>query len=192
MAATPLAPGKQLLPPPKPAACAQPILLVTSYAGEDSPKTVFPTSYATIPPPPGSSDPPTYAHGNNVHLYRPRAVHDNMISDGLITDWAALSRTLDHAFRDRMRLQSLEDYPLLVTEPSWNTKENREKMCEIAFEEWNAPAYYGVDRAVMSAFASGKGSALVVDVGDELTSVVPIYDGFVLRKGTLLSPGGQT
>lgn len=34
-------------------------------------------------------------------------------------------------------------------------------------------------------FASGKGSALVLDIGDELASVVPIYDGFVLRKGTL-------
>lgn len=33
------------------------------------------------------------------------------------------------------------------------------------------------------SFASGKGSALVLDVGDELASVVPIYDGFVLRKG---------
>lgn len=32
-------------------------------------------------------------------------------------------------------------------------------------------------------FASGKGSALVLDVGDQLASVVPIYDGFVLRKG---------
>lgn len=38
-------------------------------------------------------------------------------------------------------------------------------------------------------FASGKGSALVLDVGEELTSVVPIYDGFVLRKGlSLTSP----
>jgi actin-related protein 4 len=34
-------------------------------------------------------------------------------------------------------------------------------------------------------FASSKGSGFVIDVGHELTSVVPIYDGFVLRKGTL-------
>lgn len=34
-----------------------------------------------------------------------------------------------------------------------------------------------------SSFAAGKGSALVLDIGDELASVVPIYDGFVLRKG---------
>ena len=32
-------------------------------------------------------------------------------------------------------------------------------------------------------FAAGKGSALVIDLGDELTSITPVYDGFVLRKG---------
>lgn len=69
----------------------------------------------------------------------------------MITDWEAASRILDHAFRDRMRLNTLEEFPLLVTEPSWNTKENKEKMCELAFESWNCPAYYSVDRAVMSA-----------------------------------------
>ena len=112
---------------------------------------MFPTSYATVPSPAGSSDAPTHYHGNNANLYRPRAIHSSPISDGLVTDWDALSRTLDHAFRDRMRLPSLEEFPLLVTEPSWNTKENREKMVEIAFEEWSTPAYYNVDKAVMSA-----------------------------------------
>jgi actin-related protein 4 len=95
--------------------------------------------------------PPTYTHGNALHLYRPNSIHSTLISDGLITDWPALSRTLDHAFRDRMRLPDLSEFPLLVTEASWNTKENREKMCEVAFEEWKTPAYYAVDKSVMSA-----------------------------------------
>ena len=163
-----------------------------SYAGEDCPKTVFPTAFATTPSVAttatttgAAEDPrlPTYYHGQHLHLYRPHAVHSNFISDGLITDWDALERNLDYAFRDRMRLPTLTDYPLLVTEPSWNTKENREKMCEIAFEKWDVPAYYAVDKAVMSAFAASRGSALVLDIGDEMTSLVPIYDGFVLRKG---------
>ncbi|KAM0752722.1 Actin/actin-like protein [Meredithblackwellia eburnea MCA 4105] len=157
------------------------------YAGEDCPKTVFPTTFATVPPstPDGT---PSFVHGNNVHLWRPHAIHSNPISDGIPSDWDAISRVLDHAFRDRMRLDTLEDYPLLVTEASWNTKANREKMIELAFEQWNVPAYYSVDRAVMTAFASGKGSAMVLDVGDELTSVVPIYDGFVLRKAIQKQP----
>ncbi|KAI5476330.1 actin-related protein Arp4p [Pseudohyphozyma bogoriensis] len=154
------------------------------YAGEDCPKTVFPTTFASIPSP----DSPTHIHGNSVHLYRPSAIHSSPITDGLITDWDAISRVLEHAFKDRLRLPTLEDYPLLVTEPSWNTKENREKMIEEVFEKWDAPAYYAVDRAVMTAFASGKGSAMVLDVGDELTSVVPIYDGFVLRKAVQKQP----
>lgn len=166
----------------------------TSYAGEDCPKTVFPTSYATVPPVEATTaateDPrlPTYYHGQHLNLYRPHAVHSNFIHDGLVTDWDALERNLDYAFRDRMRLDTLADYPLLVTEASWNTKDNREKMCEIAFEKLDVPAYYAVDKAVMSAFASSRGSALVLDVGEEMTSLVPIYDGFVLRKGSSLSP----
>ncbi|KAK4054587.1 NuA4 histone acetyltransferase subunit [Microbotryomycetes sp. JL201] len=158
------------------------------YAGEDAPKCVFPTTYATVPADAGSQDGPKYIHGIGANLYRPNAVLSNPIIDGIVTDWDALSRTLDHAFKDRMRLQDLSEYPLLVTEPCWNTKENKERMCQLAFEDWKVPAYYAVDKAVMSAFATGKGSAVIVDIGDELTTVTPVYDGFVLRKAVQKQP----
>jgi actin-related protein len=32
-------------------------------------------------------------------------------------------------------------------------------------------------------FAAGKGTALVIDVGQSTASVIPVVDGFVLRKG---------
>jgi Actin len=35
-------------------------------------------------------------------------------------------------------------------------------------------------------FAAGKGSALVVDVGQTMASITPVVDGFVLRKGESL------
>jgi len=111
---------------------------------------VFPTSYSSVP----SSDPsqpPSYIHGVSSQLYRPNGTIETFVQDGIVTDWDAAERAIDHAFSDRMRLKTLEEYPLLVTEPSWNTKENREKMCEIAFEKWQAPAYYAVDKAVMSS-----------------------------------------
>ncbi|GAA5856974.1 hypothetical protein JCM9279_000519 [Rhodotorula babjevae] len=159
------------------------------YAGEDAPKCVFPTAYATLP----SSDPaqpPAHVHGNGIHLYRPRATISNFVQDGIVSDWDAAGRAVDHAFKDRLRIKSLDEFPLLSTEPSWNTKENKEKMVELAFETWQAPAYYAVDKAVMSAFAAGKGSALIVDIGDELTTITPVYDGFVLRKAIQKQPTG--
>ncbi|GAA5985790.1 hypothetical protein JCM11641_006207 [Rhodosporidiobolus odoratus] len=159
------------------------------YAGEDSPKCVFPSPYVSIPSSDPSS-PPSHIHGNAIHLYRPNATVHSFISDGIVTDWDAAERAIEHAFTDRMRMKSLEEYPFLATEPSWNPKENKEKMAELAFEKWQTPAYYAVDKAVMSAFAAGKGSALIIDIGEELATVTPIYDGFVLRKAIQKQPTG--
>jgi actin-related protein 4 len=122
-----------------------------SYAGEDTPKCVFPSPYVSVPSTSDPSSAPSYIHGNNIHLYRPHASVHSFISDGIVTDWEAASRAIDHAFQERMRLKNLEEFPFLSTEASWNTKENKEKMCELAFEKWQAPAYYAVDKAVMSA-----------------------------------------
>lgn len=186
--------------------------LARSYAGEDAPKAVFPSAYAAVPTStPDAAASASYIHGNSAHLYRPHAAIHNFVQDGIVADWDAASRAVEHAFAQRLRLDSLEEYPLLATEASWNPKENKELLCELAFEKWNAPAYYAVDKAVMSAsvqpsllsflssrrvrwslnsfapgalrFAAGKGSALVIDIGDELMSITPVYDGFVLRKG---------
>jgi hypothetical protein len=42
-------------------------------------------------------------------------------------------------------------------------------------------------------FAAGKGTALVVDIGEDSSSVIPIYDGFVIKKSIKRSPlGGST
>lgn len=35
----------------------------------------------------------------------------------------------------------------------------------------------------MGSFAAGKGTALVIDIGQNVASVTPVVDGFVLRKG---------
>jgi len=75
------------------------------------------------------------------------------------------------------------EHPILVTEPAWNTPANRERMAEIIFEEFQAPAFYIANTSVLNAFAAGKGSALVIDIGHSEASVTPVIDGFVLRKG---------
>lgn len=82
----------------------------------------------------------------------------------------------------------LEDSPLLVTEPGWNTAKAREKYIEIAMEEWGTPAFYLQKTGVLAAFASGKASGIVIDVGASHTSITPVLDGMVLRKGIQKSP----
>lgn len=88
-----------------------------------------------------------------------------------------------HNHRNQLRLNSLEEHPVLISESTWQSKENRERLLELAFEGWGAPAYYTVDKNVLTAFSVGKGTAMVLDVGEDVTSCMPIYDGFVIRKG---------
>jgi len=60
-------------------------------------------------------------------------------------------------------------------------------MAEIMFEEFQVPAFYIANTGVLNAFAAGKGSALVIDVGETMASITPVVDGFVLRKGLVSS-----
>ena len=106
------------------------------YAGEDCPKTVFPTCYSSVP----SSDPsqpPSFIHGVSSQLYRSNGAIQSFVQDGIVTDWNAAERAIDHAFSNRMRLKSLAEYALSVTEPSWNTKKDRKKAVDCSRMDLN-------------------------------------------------------
>ena len=81
----------------------------------------------------------------------------------------------------------LEEHPLFLTEPSWNTARAREKSAEIALESWATPAFYMGRSGVMAAFGAGKPSALVIDFGASHLSVTPVHDGMILKKGVMKS-----
>ncbi len=74
-------------------------------------------------------------------------------------------------------------HPLMVAEPSYNTQSIRQKHLELLFETFQPPAVFFCKDAVLSAFAAGRSTALVVDMGGGKTSAVPVQDGYVLHKG---------
>lgn len=88
------------------------------------------------------------------------------------------------------REKPLEENPLLMTEAPWNTSKAREKAIEIAMENWGSPAFWMSRTPVLAAFASGKASALVIDVGGANASVTAIHDGMILKRSIQRSPIG--
>merc|ERR1739848_409461 len=88
-------------------------------------------------------------------------------TNGLVSDWDAAEALLHHALRGRLMADPSE-HPLMMAEPSFNTTALREKLSELVFEKFDAPAFFLSKDAVLGAFAAGRATALVLDVGGAL------------------------
>jgi actin-like protein 6A len=113
------------------------------------------------------------------------------LKDGVIVDWDIVDSIWEHAFRDCLFIDPKE-HPMLLAEPSSNTQQQRERTTELMFEKYKVPALFLAKNAVLTSFASGRATSLVVDSGGGSTTVAPVHDGYVLQKAVLSSPiGGE-
>ncbi|GMH38536.1 hypothetical protein BSKO_06420 [Bryopsis sp. KO-2023] len=172
------------------------------YAGEDTPKAVYPSFLGVA-----TSDGDAMevenggmhpdSQGKKFHTGFSSLSHrkDNMevVSpfgpECMFEDMDRVEALWDHAFKDRLRLHP-EEHPMLVCEPSNNPPATREKLVELAFEKYNPPAVFLARNAVLSSFATGRQTSLLVDSGYKGTTVAAVHDGYVLLKSVTWTPLG--
>ena len=101
------------------------------------------------------------------------------IERGVIKNWDDLGIIFDYMYKHELNVNS-EELKVLLTEPVMNSNENREKMAEFMFETFHVPSLFLASQGLLSLIASGRTSGVVLDCGDGITQVVPIYDGNIL------------
>lgn len=105
------------------------------------------------------------------------------MENGIIRNWEDMGHLWDYSFYERMQVDTT-GRKILLTEPPMNPVANRQHMVEMMFEKYNFNGVYVAIQAVLALYAQGMSSGVVVDSGDGVTHIVPVYESVVLNHLT--------
>lgn len=105
------------------------------------------------------------------------------MDNGIIRNWDEMELLWEYLF-DKLKVET-NGSKILLTEPPLNPKRNRERMVEIMFEKFQFEGVYVAIQAVLTLYAQGLLTGVVVDSGDGVTHVVPVYHGYSLPHLTM-------
>mmetsp|Transcript_2904 Transcript_2904/g.4655 ORF Transcript_2904/g.4655 Transcript_2904/m.4655 type:complete len:390 (+) Transcript_2904:72-1241(+) len=101
------------------------------------------------------------------------------LENGIVRNWDDVEHVWDYTFNEKLRIDPSQ-CKIMLTEPPMNPRKNRERLVQIMFEKYGYQACYVAIQAVLTLYAQGLLTGVVVDSGDGVTHIVPVYEGFSL------------
>mmetsp|Transcript_13433 Transcript_13433/g.22419 ORF Transcript_13433/g.22419 Transcript_13433/m.22419 type:complete len:389 (+) Transcript_13433:91-1257(+) len=159
-------------------------VIKAGFAGADKPLIVYrscvgrPKHFRVMPG--GALEGSDIFIGSKAEEHRGALTLSYAMDNGIVQNWSDMEKLWSYIYsRDNLNVVS-EDHSVLLTEAPLNPFSNREKSAEIFFEVLHVPALFCSIQAILSLYASGRTTGIVLDSGDGVTHVVPVYEGFAL------------
>jgi len=99
------------------------------------------------------------------------------MENGIVRDWDDMKILWDFTFESVLKINP-KDHKILLTEPPSNPKKNRKKMYTNMFEVYGFEAAIVQLQAVLVLYAQGLLTGVVLDSGDGVSHVIPVYEGY--------------
>lgn len=114
--------------------------------------------------------------GDECAKYRSMLETSYPVDNGIVKDWDGMRHLWDYTFFERMKIDP-KDHKVLLTEPPMNPTNNKKRMLEHMFEVYGFPKAKVSIQAMLVLFAQGLLTGVVVDSGDGVSHIVPVWEG---------------
>jgi len=121
--------------------------------------------------------------GDEASKYRSFLQVSQPMEHGIVKNWEDMMEIWNYTFFDKLKTDT-RGRKILLTEPPMNPLKNRERMVQIMIESYGFQGVFVAIQAVLTLYAQGLQTGVVVDSGDGVTHIVPVYDGFALPHTT--------
>nr|BAN41637.1 hypothetical protein, conserved [Entamoeba invadens] len=112
------------------------------------------------------------------------------LENGIVKSWTDMELLWKYVFEEKLHVDT-HGASVLLTEPPMNPQENKMKMGDVMFEKFGFNRVYVAVQAVLVLYAQGISTGVVVDSGDGVSHIIPVYEGFVQNSVKRLDVAGS-
>lgn len=154
------------------------------FNDEKVPKVVFPT---IVGYPQNSHDTPeknkNYYIGADIEAKIEELYISYPIGYDAIKYWDDMERIYEHVFTKELKAD-LKEHKVMITETTLNPK-IKEKITKYMFETFNIPGLYVTNPSMLSLYASGKVTGIIVELGERFSHFMPFFVGYSLPSSDI-------
>ena len=113
------------------------------------------------------------------------------IEKGIIQNWISFEKIIDYIFYNLRVDPSLVNV-LFAVHPLFPHGDLK-RLFELFLEQYQCMAFYPVLGSMLTLYSGGFQTGLVIEIGDSITRIVPIYEGYKIDHAIrILDIGGRT